>query len=449
MSRLFGADGVRGVVQRELDATLVYNLGRAVSYVLTGGAPGEARLGIGRDTRLSGDMLESALVAGVCSTGADCILFGVQTTPAVSLLTRHLGLDGGFVVTASHNPNEYNGVKIFNQDGIKLTDSLEDEIERIMQSSDTHLAATFDSEVGRKHVMDGATTVYLDHLKRAAPRGLEGLKLVLDCANGAAFAAAPALFTELGAEVIAINNSPTGRNINLNCGAVHPEELQRVVVASEADAGLAFDGDADRLIAVDEKGCTVSGDCTIGILAKYFNAVGKLKHNTVVTTPMSNIGLDSSLEREGCRVVKARIGDRYVLQEMLENGYNLGGEWSGHVIFLDHATTSDGLLTALQLLGVMRATGKTISQLASEIKEVPRILINARVRHEQKYRYHQYPDIAKRVFRIESMVAGRGRFYIRPASTEPLIRLLLEAEDITDAIHEVQALQRLMESRLS
>ncbi|HWR61984.1 MAG TPA: phosphoglucosamine mutase [Clostridia bacterium] len=449
MGRLFGTDGVRGIANMELDSTLAFNLGRIGAYVLTEETHHKPRIAVGKDTRISGDMLEAALVAGICSMGAEAVVLGVQPTPAVAYLTRHMGLDAGVVISASHNPFEYNGIKFFDGKGYKLSDQLEDRIESLLLNPDNGISNPTGADIGKKVEVDNAVHGYVDFLKKTIDVNLRGLKIAIDCANGASYIAAPSVLADLGAEIVVINNKPDGKNINVKCGSTHPESLQKLVLESGAHVGLAFDGDADRLIAVDNRGQLVNGDHMLAIFAKHFKEKGILAKDTVVGTVMSNMGLEIAMRREKCSLQKTRVGDRYVLEEMMKNGYNIGGEQSGHIIFLDHNTTGDGLLTALQLLSVVKETGKKLSDLASVMKVLPQVLVNAKVSNGNKERYLEDENIAGMISQLESRLKDRGRVLIRPSGTEPLVRVMLEGENEAELKEAAKALARLIEEKMN
>ncbi|MFZ5967478.1 MAG: phosphoglucosamine mutase [Bacillota bacterium] len=447
MGKLFGTDGVRGIANTELTANLAYKLGRFGAYILTAGKK-KAKIVIGKDTRVSGDMLEAALVAGILSTGSDALCVGVVPTPAVAYLTRHYGADAGVVISASHNPFEYNGIKFFDKDGFKLPDELEDKIEDfILNDKDVDLYPT-GSELGKKVEMDDAIKQYANFLKSTIKVDLTGMRIAVDCANGAAYVAAPSVLSVLGAEIKIIHHKPDGVNINVDCGSTHPEDVQRLVVDWGADVGLAFDGDADRLIAVDEKGQLVDGDKILTVCGSYLKEKGLLPHDTVVATVMSNIGFDIALKDAGCKVVKTTVGDRYVLEKMKEEGYVLGGEQSGHIIFLQHNTTGDGLLSALQLLSVVKEKKQSLSKLASAMKTYPQVLVNAKVTNGHKYTYMEDDVIAAEIKRLEELMDGEGRVLIRPSGTEPLVRVMLEGKDESQLKALAESLAKLMEERL-
>ena len=356
MGKLFGTDGIRGIANKDLTPELAFKIGRAGAYVLSKGNKG--KILVGKDTRISGDMLEAAIAAGICSIGLDVVSLGVVPTPAVAYLTKKYNALAGVVISASHNPVEYNGIKFFNEDGFKLSDEIEDEIERYILSEEEIPLRPVKGEVGRVVVESNAYRDYIDHLKNTINKDFSGLKIAVDCGNGAVFKIAPELLKELGADVVVINDKPNGVNINVDCGSTNPSMVQSLVLESKADIGLSFDGDADRLIAADEKGNIIDGDHILAICGTYLYENKKLKNNTVVGTIMTNIGLDIYLKDKGINIVKTAVGDRYVLEEMLANGYVLGGEQSGHIIFLEHCTTGDGLATSLQLINVMKETGK-------------------------------------------------------------------------------------------
>ena len=449
MGRLFGTDGVRGIANKELNSILAFNLGRIGAYVLTEETHHKPRIAVGKDTRVSGDMLEAALVAGIFSMGAEAVILGVQPTPAVAYLTRHMGLDAGVVISASHNPFEYNGIKFFNSKGYKLSDQLEDKIENLLQNPGNNISYPVGAEIGRKVEIDHAVHGYIDFLKKTVDVNLRGLKIAIDCANGASYIAAPSVLADLGAEIVVINNKPDGKNINVKCGSTHPEDLQKLVLESGANVGLAFDGDADRLIAVDNRGQLVNGDHMLAIFGRFFKGKGMLKNNTIVSTVMSNIGLDIAMKREKCSLVQTKVGDRYVLEEMIAKGYSIGGEQSGHIVFLDHNTTGDGLLTALQLLAVVKETGKKLSDLAGVMVELPQVLVNAAVRDENKGRYMEDKDIAEMIEKLESKLKDKGRVLIRASGTEPLVRVMLEGEDKVKLKEDAKKLAKLIEEKMN
>ena len=428
MGRMFGTDGVRGVANTELTAQIAYNLGRAGAYVLTEGAH-KPKILVAKDTRISGDMLESALIAGILSVGAEAVVLGVVPTPAVAYLTRKYGADAGVMISASHNPVEYNGIKFFNDKGYKLSDELEDEIQRVIESDFEGVPSPIGTNIGKETIETSALDHYIEFAKETIPYSLKGLKIALDCANGASYKSSVKAFRELGAEVFVINDNPDGTNINENCGSTHPEELMEYVVKKGCDLGFAFDGDADRCLAVDEKGNLVNGDFILMLCAKYLKEIGKLKDDTLVVTVMSNLGLDIAAKKEGINIVKTSVGDRYVLEEMIKDNYVLGGEQSGHVIFLDYNTTGDGLVTALQIASIVKKKEAGLSELCSIMKELPQVLANATIPNEKKNLYLTDDEIQNEIKKIEEALNGGGRVLIRPSGTEPLVRVMLEGEN--------------------
>ena len=425
MVRLFGTDGVRGVANSQLTPSLAFALGQAGAYILSREHP-HPRIVIGKDTRISGDMLESALISGICSVGADVLRVGVLPTPGIALLTRTLDVSAGVVISASHNPVEDNGIKFFDSTGYKLPDAIEDEIESIVLSKEKPWQVPIGGEVGRVIEVTDAGRRYSDFLKGTVGR-LDGIKVVLDCANGAASYVGAVVLQEVGVEVIPICNTPDGININAGCGSTHPEQLQRAVLEHGADLGLAMDGDADRLIAVDEQGNVLDGDFIMLICALAQKAKGTLAQNAVVVTVMSNLGLHLALKEAGITIYETQVGDRYVMEELLRTGAKLGGEQSGHIIFLDQNTTGDGLLTALHLLSVIKERQIPISELASQMQRLPQVLLNATVQHKE--RLMQDERVLAKVQEAEKVLDGTGRVLVRPSGTEPLIRVMVEGPD--------------------
>ena len=447
MGRLFGTDGVRGIANEKLSCELAFKLGQAAAKVLTNEVH-KAKILIGKDTRISGDMLESALIAGICSAGAEACTLGVIPTSAVAHLTRYYEADAGAVISASHNTVEYNGIKFFNSKGYKLADAIEDEIEKLVLEGIGDALPT-GLGVGRRVRLRNAPREYADFLVESSPVRLDGLKVVLDCANGASSALAGEVFSRLGAEVYAHYNMPDGANINDNCGSTHPGNLQILVNEYGADVGLAFDGDADRLIAVDEFGRIIDGDRIMAVCALDMKERGCLAKNTLVATVMSNLGLELSLKPQGIEIVKTGVGDRYVLEEMLASGYNFGGEQSGHIIFLDHNTTGDGILTGVQLLSILRRKGKRLSELAKIVDILPQVLVNARVSEEKKHDYQDDPVIMERIQALEKDMDGKGRVLIRTSGTEPLVRVMIEGENRKAIEREAVSIAKLIETRLA
>jgi phosphoglucosamine mutase len=446
MGRIFGTDGVRGIANKELTAETAYDLGKAGAYILTEGTH-KPKILVGMDTRISGDMLESALVAGILSVGAEAVCVGVIPTPAVAFLTRKYGADAGVVISASHNPVEYNGIKFFNSQGYKLKDELEDRIQNVIESNFEGVPMPTGGDLGRKTIEDGAVEDYIEFAKSTIDIDLKGLKVALDCANGASYITSVQTFRQLGAEVVVINNDPDGVNINKKCGSTHPEELMDYVVKKGCDLGLAFDGDADRCLAVDEKGNLINGDFIMAICGKHMKESGKLNKDTVVVTVMSNMGLDIALKKENIKTVKTKVGDRYVLEEMLKEGYKLGGEQSGHIILLDYNTTGDGLVTALQISSIVKKSGKTLSELASMMHELPQVLVNAKVPNNKKDIYLKDSEIVEEIKNMEEKMDGRGRVLIRPSGTEPLVRVMLEGENQSEIDKMAHTLAQMIEKK--
>lgn len=426
MGKYFGTDGVRGVANQDLTAEMAYSIGRCGGYVLAGNVE-KPKVVIGMDTRISGPLLESALVAGLLSIGAQVIRIGIVSTPAVAYITRLLKADAGVMISASHNPVEDNGIKFFGGDGFKLTDETELRIEELMDAEKDELPRPVGAGLGTLTVDNDAKYLYLDYLKTTISHRFEGIKVVLDCAHGAAYELAPRLFRELGAEVISIGAEPDGLNINDGFGSTHPEKLREEVLRRGADLGLAFDGDADRLIAIDETGEEVDGDFILCICGDAMNRAGKLKDATIVSTVMSNIGFYKATEKLSLNTAITAVGDRYVMEEMRRGGYNLGGEQSGHVIFLDYNTTGDGILTAIQLVDTMKASGKKLSALKSKMTKYPQVLVNVRV--QDKTNYPNNPAIEAAIQEVEGKLGDNGRVLVRPSGTEPLIRVMAEGPD--------------------
>ena len=425
MGRLFGTDGVRGVANSQLTPSLAFRIGQAGAYVLSKAHP-HPQILIGKDTRISGDMLEAALICGICSVGADVIKVGVLPTPGIALLTRTLDVSAGVVISASHNPVQDNGIKFFDSTGYKLPDAIEDEIESIVLNEEKPWEVPIGGEVGRVIEVTDAGRRYNDFLKDTVGR-LDGITVVLDCANGAASVVGPIVLQEVGLEVISICNTPDGVNINASCGSTHPEQLQRAVLEHGADLGLAMDGDADRLIVVDEQGNVLDGDFIMLICALAQKAKGTLAQNAVVVTVMSNLGLHLALKEAGITIFQTQVGDRYVMEELLRTGAKLGGEQSGHIIFLDHNTTGDGLLTALHLLSVLKERDIPLSQLASQMRRLPQVLLNATVQHKE--RLMQEERVLEKVKQAELALGDQGRILVRSSGTEPLIRVMVEGPD--------------------
>ena len=446
MARLFGTDGVRGVANDELTPMLAMQLGQAGAYVLSKEKEHKPTIMVGCDTRISGDMLANALMAGACSVGANVVYVGVIPTPAIAYLTRRYRVDAGVVISASHNPVEFNGIKFFDGNGFKLPDALEDEIEQLIKSGMKDVQFPTGASIGKIKYRTDAREEYINHAVRAVHVDLRGMKIVIDCAEGASYYTSVETLKELGAEVVAIHNNPDGTNINANCGSTHMGELQARDVFEKADVGLAFDGDADRLLAVDENGHQVDGDVIMAIVGNHMKSKGELKDNTIVATVMSNLGFFLMGKEQGIHIEQTTVGDRYVLERMVQIGSNLGGEQSGHIIFLDENTTGDGLLSALHLLQVMVETGKKLSDLAGIMTVLPQALVGARVPNHKKDSYMEYTEIATAIKRVSEKFAEDGRVLIRPSGTEPLIRVMIEGKDQKLIEKEAKELAELIQN---
>jgi phosphoglucosamine mutase len=428
MARLFGTDGVRGVVGEELTCKMAFELGRAGAHVLTKGAH-KPKIIVGRDTRVSGGMLEAALCAGICCAGAHAEAVGIMPTPAVAYLTRLYKADAGVVISASHNPFQDNGIKFFNSEGFKLPDDTEDEIEKIIKSGFEGISNSTGLGVGTIEHIENAENDYISYLKSLNKVNLSGVKVAIDCSNGAASHIAPRLLSELGVEVISVYDQPNGHNINNGCGSTHMEALQGIVKNTGAQLGLAFDGDADRMLAVDERGEMVDGDMLMMIFAKTMKDAGTLNKDTLVSTVMSNLGLKIAAKQHGINLETTTVGDRYVLERMLLKGYNLGGEQSGHIIFLDDNTTGDGLLSALRLIESYKASGVKMSELISVMKPLPQVLINVRIDNTKKSLLDKTNEITTAIRDVEMKYDETGRILVRASGTEPLIRVMIEGPD--------------------
>lgn len=446
MGKLFGTDGIRGIANKELTASLAFKTGQSGAYVLTKETKRRPRILIGKDTRQSGDMLEAALTAGLCSVGAKVISLGIIPTPAVAYLTRLYKADAGVVISASHNPCEYNGIKFFNSEGYKLSDEIENEIEDYIEERKFITDLPTHGDVGYVAKNHNAVEDYVKFAISTVDIRLDGLRIAIDCANGASYQTAFKALNKLGANVEAIHNTPDGVNINYKCGSTHMESLCAYVKSIGADIGLAFDGDADRMLAVDENGNVIDGDQIMAVCAKQMMKEHKLEKNTFVATVMSNLGLFITGEKIGINIPQTKVGDRYVLEEMLEKGYCLGGEQSGHIIFLEHNTTGDGLISALQFLSVMKKTGKKASELSSIVEVMPQVLCNAKVKNEHKLDYMQFDEVAAAMKKIEEEFAGKGRVLIRPSGTEPLVRVMIEGKDRNYIERKAKELAELIES---
>jgi phosphoglucosamine mutase len=446
--KLFGTDGVRGVANTEpMTAETALRLGRAAAHIFKRN-DGRHRLVIGKDTRLSGYMLESALVAGICSMGVDSLLLGPLPTPAVAFITRSLRADAGVMLSASHNPYMDNGIKFFSRDGFKLADSIEKEIERLFLSNELdHIRPTAE-HVGKAYRIDDAMGRYIEFIKNSFPKGmtLDGLKIVLDVANGAAYKVAPRIFFELGADVHVYSDEPNGMNINENCGALHPELIRKAVIDHNADLGISLDGDGDRVIMADEEAKAVDGDQILAMCAVDFKKKGLLRNDTVVGTVMSNLGFLRAMETHGIKVIRAKVGDRYVLEMMQKEGLNVGGEQSGHVIFSDYTTTGDGLITALQVLKIMRESGKKLSQLAQCMTKYPQVLINVEVK--EKPELESIPEIKAAIDDITTKLGNTGRLLVRYSGTEYLARVMIEGQDENRIRSMAHSLGNIIKSKI-
>ena len=427
--KLFGTDGIRGVANVDpMTGELALQLGRAIAYLFRE-VKGKHRIVVGKDTRLSGYMLETAMASGICSMGADVMLVGPLPTPGIAFITTSMRANAGVVISASHNPYYDNGIKIFSRNGFKLPDEMEHRIEQLILSNNLHSLRPTASEVGKAHRIDDAVGRYIVFLKHTFPNDLtlDGLRIVLDCANGAAYRVAPTVLEELGAEVISIGVEPNGENINAACGSLHPELMSRLVVDEGADIGMALDGDGDRIVFVDRQGKEVDGDHILAICGLQLLSEGRLKKQTLVTTVMSNMGLEKAIQKAGGKVVRTKVGDRYVVEEMVRGDYNLGGEQSGHTIFLDHNTTCDGILTALQVLAIMKRQERSLDDLAKAMEPFPQVLYNVEVKAKREL--SEIPEINQKVQAIEKALGHSGRILIRYSGTEPILRIMVEGED--------------------
>lgn len=444
MARMFGTDGVRGVAGTELTIELAMKLGQAGAYILTKEKEHQPTIIVGCDTRISGGMLANALMAGICSVGANAIYVGVAPTPAIAYLTKKHKVDAGVVISASHNPMEFNGIKFFDGEGYKLPDSLEDEIEALIRNDMDDVVFPIGPGIGRIDYRFDIVNEYIEFEKKTVPIDLSSLKIVVDCAEGASYYTSVKALKDLGANIIAIHTEPDGTNINANCGSTHMDELKARVVSEKANVGIAFDGDADRMLAVDENGKLVDGDQIMAIIGNHLKTKGKLSKDTIVVTVMTNLGFTLMGKEKGINIEKTKVGDRYVLENMRENGYNLGGEQSGHVIFLDENTTGDGLLSALHLLEVMVDTEKPLSELAEVMQVLPQALVNAKVPNHKKESYMEYSEIAEAIQLLEARFAGEGRVLIRPSGTEPLVRVMIEGKNQAVIDEEAKKLAQLI-----
>lgn len=448
MGRLFGTDGARGVANTELTIELAMNIGKAAAMVLTSKDVEHPTFLIGKDTRLSGDMLEGALIAGLCSVGANVKLLGVVPTPAVAYLVKKYNADAGIMISASHNPYEFNGIKLFSGEGYKLPDALEEEIEAIILDNAKPYTVPAHEGLGTVEVVESAADDYIDYVASTVEYDLHGIEVALDCSNGSSSRTAEKLFTKLGAKVHMLFDKPDGVNINTNCGSTHMETLMDYVKEYKLDAGLAFDGDADRCLAVDNNGELVDGDYIIAILAADLKSQGKLKKNAVVGTVMTNMGFNKFCDANGMKFVATAVGDRYVLEEMLKEGYNIGGEQSGHVIFLDHATTGDGQLTGAHLLSMLNRRDAKLSSIATLMERFPQVLINVKISNEGKAVFKTDEGIKEAIARITETLGDRGRILVRASGTEPLVRVMLEGEDYDEIDALAKEMAEIVKERL-
>ncbi|MCH5303317.1 MAG: phosphoglucosamine mutase [Ruminococcus sp.] len=449
MGRLFGTDGARGIANTELTPELAMNIGRAVAMELISDSVEHPTFLIGKDTRLSGDMLEGALIAGLTSVGANVKLLGVVPTPAVAYLVKKYQADAGIMISASHNPFEFNGIKIFSDEGFKLPDDLEEQIEAIVLDHKLPYKQAVDGNIGTVERLSSAADDYIDHIAESIPSDLNGIKIAVDCSNGSSSVTAKKLFERLGAEVSVLYAEPDGVNINKNCGSTHIENLQKYVLENNLDAGLAFDGDADRCLAVDDKGNLVDGDYIIAILAADLKSRGKLKKNAVVGTVMTNMGFNKFCDDNGMKFVSTKVGDRYVLEAMVREGYNIGGEQSGHVIMLDFCTTGDGQLTGAMLMSLINRRSAKLSSIATLMERYPQVLINVKVSNEGKLAFYTDKEVKNEIKRVSEILGDRGRILVRASGTEPLVRVMLEGEDLDEITKLAEETANVIKERLA
>ena len=442
MGRLFGTDGVRGIANKDLTCELAMNLGRAAATVLSNNARRRPIFVVGMDTRISSEMLSSSLTAGLCSVGADVYVLGTVPTPAVAYLISKYKADAGIMISASHNSAEYNGIKMFSGDGYKLPDALEEQIEKLVLDDKEFGEYQIRENVGKVTYMTNATKDYIDHLKSTVPNSLDGLKIAVDCANGSASATAKSLMEQLGAEATILFAEPDGININEKCGSTHIEALSKYVVENKLDMGVAFDGDADRCLCVDEKGNLVDGDQIMAICSQDMKERGRLAKNTVIGTILTNLGFIKYCEANDINFIATKVGDKFVLEEMLLEEYNFGGEQSGHIIFRDFATTGDGELTAIQLLSLLKRSGKKLSELASIMNKYPQVAINVKVTQEAKVKFYTNATVKKSIDEAKAKLGEKGRIVVRPSGTEPKIRVMVECNEeelMNEVANEVAA----------
>lgn len=446
MTKYFGTDGVRGIANEELTPELAFRLGRIGSYVLTKESQNKPKILVGRDTRISGYMLENALIAGILSTGVEVMTLGVVSTPGVAYLTRVMNADGGVMISASHNPVEDNGIKFFGADGYKLTEEQENEIENLLNEQEDTLPRPTGADVGSVTEYFEGGHKYIQYLKQTVDEDFTGIHVAIDCAHGATSSLATHVFADLEADISTMGASPNGLNINDGVGSTHPEKLAELVKEKEANIGLAFDGDGDRLIAVDENGNIVDGDQIMFIIGRYLKSEGRLKSNTIVSTIMSNLGFYKAVSDYDMLSVKTAVGDKYVVEEMRKEGYNFGGEQSGHIVFLDYNTTGDGLLTGLQLVNIMKVTGRTLSDLAGDMTIFPQQLVNIPV--TDKHAVTENSKIAAVIAEVEQEMAGNGRVLVRPSGTERLVRVMVEAPTEEECVRQVERIVKVVEEEM-
>ena len=444
MARLFGTDGVRGVANRDLSPELAFKLGYSGAALLAS-KNSKGSIVVGKDTRISADLLEAALISGICSAGVDVLRVGTLPTPAIAYLTRDLGADAGVVISASHNPAKYNGIKFFDAQGYKFKDDVEDRIEALTRR-ETEKDRPVGGDVGAASDVEDAAQRYIEHAIGTVTGSLEGFKIVLDCANGAAYQVFPAILRELGATIFEFAVEPNGLNINEKCGSTYPQFVQEIVKTRDVDLGLTLDGDADRVIAVDKSAEEVDGDFIMAICAIHSKNLGCLANDAVVTTVMTNMGFDLAMKRNGIKVIKTKVGDRYVLEEMIAKNIVIGGEQSGHIIFLDHTTTGDGIITALQLLAVMRDTGKSLSELSAVMERLPQVLVNISVSQIKHLKDAQ--NVWSAVDSVQRKLDGRGRILVRPSGTEPLVRVMVESDSQEEADNIAHEMASLIQTEL-
>jgi len=443
LPKLFGTDGIRGIANDDLSPELAFNLGRVGSLFLAPG--GKGKFVVGKDTRISGDLLEAALTAGILSTGSDVLKVDVMPTAAIAYLARHLRADGGVVISASHNPAEYNGIKFFDGAGFKLSSDQEEEVEKLLAGS-TPGGLVTGGQVGTILEVKEAAELYIDHLASTISGDLEGFRVAIDCANGAAYKVAPAILERLKAKVSVFCADPDGLNINKDCGSTHPDDLQDFVSSSDVDLGLAYDGDADRVIAIDEKGEVVDGDFIMAICALHYKKKNDLPNDTVVTTVMTNMGFDLALSQAGIKVLKTNVGDRYVLEEMVRKNVALGGEQSGHIIFLGDATTGDGIVTSLKLMAVLKELKRPFSEVKRVMSRLPQVLLNVKVDHKEKL--SEVKRVWDEIERAEAKLNGKGRILVRPSGTEEVVRVMVEAREDREARTVAQAISGIIKEEL-